>query len=239
MRKAFLLFAVLVAITGVAYSGAYDVVNRYSDITLDGAVDEDVWKNVPTINGGFRFPWEMAEAPDTVFRAFHDGKNFYFSFVCEDPAVLAKEVFDGERTVDNEDRVELFFAPAPVDVVDNYAVPLYYAVEVDPRGRVHDYSITYYRLNLDSSWNMPGFKTAGKILPNGYSVEGVIPLASLENLGLLKDNHMLTGVFRAEFSGDVEAPDTIVQRWISWIDPLTAVPDFHVAEAFGFFRFLK
>lgn len=237
-----LTLTLALAVCGSALAGTYGVVKRSDSVSLDGAVEETVWANVPAISGAFQYPWENAEPPSTTFKAFHDDSNFYFSFVCADPQVLAKTDFAGERvTVDVEDRVELFFSPSPIDKAVDYALPTYYAVEVDALGRVHDYSMVFYRAAMDSAWNMPGLKTAGKRTAGGYSVEGVVPIASLRELNLLggKDgNVILTGAFRAEFSGDTEKPDAIEQRWISWIDPETDVPDFHVESAFGKFVLL-
>ncbi|MDR1909368.1 MAG: hypothetical protein LBQ35_05585, partial [Spirochaetaceae bacterium] len=211
---------------------------------LDGAPDEAVWLGAAALDA-FAYPWETLPAPATVFRAFHDGRYFYFSFAVTDPQVLVKESFGEERaTVDVEDRVELFFAPAPIDRPDTYfsadaayALPVYYALEVDALGRVHDYSMVFYRSAMDSHWAFPGLETAGKRTENGYSVEGRIPLASFRSLGLLgPDNTIIAGAFRAEFSGDVNVPAGITQRWISWVNPRTAAADFHVESAFGLFR---
>ncbi len=241
VRSVLVMFLLLAGPVWAA--GTYTVVKRGAAATVDGQVDEAVWADVPAIAGGFHYPWEREEAPKTVFKAFHDGTNFYFSFICADAQVLVKSDFSaGERaTVDVEDRVELFFAPAPIDVAVDYDLPTYYNVEVDPAGRVHDYSMVFYRGVMDSDWNLPGLKTAGCHNDLGYTVEGMIPLASLRDLELFsgdKADTILTGVFRAEFSGSVDAPDKIVQRWISWIDPEVPVPDYHVAEAFGKFVFM-
>lgn len=235
------LLAAALLLAGTATAATYNVVKRdASGVTLDGSTNEAVWKDVPALNGEFQYPWEKEEAPSTVFKAFHDGENFYFAFVCKDKQVLVKKDFGDERaTVDVEDRVELFFAPSAADQPVDYKLPTYYAVEVDALGRVHDYSIVYYRADMDSAWKMPGLKATGTLLPDGYSVECSIPLASLRQLGLLKaDGTMLTGAYRAEFSGDVDKPDSIEMRWISWVDPKTPVPDFHVAASFGTFVFL-
>lgn len=216
----------------------YDVVKRGNPgINIDGVVNEATWESIPAISGTFSYPWEKVEAPKTVFKAFHDGTTFYFSFVCVDPEVVVEKEAKGERaTVDPEDRVELFFAPAPIDYPEEYKLPTYYAVEVDPVGRVHDYSMVYYR-NIDSDWNMPGFKSAGKLTPDGYAVEGSIPLATLRELDLLKeDGFMQTGVYRAEF---YRKGNDIDMHWISWIDPQTPVPDYHVNDSFGLFTFLE
>ena len=51
------------------------------------------------------------EAPLTKFQGYHDGTDFYFCFEVTDENVVTQEEWkDDESTVDNEDRVELFFA---------------------------------------------------------------------------------------------------------------------------------
>ncbi|MIL09388.1 endoxylanase, partial [Salmonella enterica subsp. enterica] len=214
----------------------YDVVKVSKAPTLDGKADDTVWQEAGLLEGGFHFPWEQVHAPRTQFRAVHDGANFYFSFVVVDPDVVVLDQPKGEReTVDEEDRVELFFSAGPIDKPVDYEMPAYYAVEVDPAGRVHDYSMKYYR-QIDSAWKLDGFKTAGARTPDGYIVEASIPLSALRGLGLLKpDGSLRAGAFRAEFS---RKDGKLDQRWISWVDPQTPVPDFHVDSAFGLFRLI-
>lgn len=227
--------------TVVAYNEAttphYDVVFRDGKAAVDGVLDEDVWKDVPAIAGGFHFPWDPKEAPFTEFKGYNDGTDFYFSFHVVDAEVLADEWTD-ESTVDNEDRVELFFAGQYIDKPSPEGMKLYYGIEVDPEGRVHDYSIKYYR-DFDTEWNLEGLETAAVTTENGYDVEGKIPLKSLEDLELINNGVMRAGVYRAEFSSTENAEEPILMEWISWVDPKTAVPDYHVASSFGEFRFLE
>ena len=70
--------------------------------------------------------------------------------------VVEKDWKDDESTVDAEDRVELFFAGGSVDKPTPEGMPLYYGIEVDPEGRVHDYSIEYYR-KFDSKARITSF----------------------------------------------------------------------------------
>lgn len=224
----------------VAYNEAttphYDVVKREEQITIDGKLDEKVWESVPTISGGFHFPWDDKEAPFTEFKAFHDEKNFYFSFYVKDEDIVVdKEWKDDESTVDDEDRVELFFAGGNVDKPGEDGMEKYYGIEIDPDGRVHDYSIEYYR-NFDSKWNLEGLETKATRGDDYYIVEGKIPMQSLNDLNLIHDNVMRTGVYRADFS---KKDDETIMEWISWVDPKTKNPDFHVNSSFGEFRFLK
>ncbi len=216
----------------------YDVLYRQDKLELDGNLDDSVWQTVGDISGSFHYPWEEIEAPFTSFKAFHDKENLYFSFeVIDKDVVKIEEWNEDESTVDNEDRVELFFASTSVDKPDNYKLPIYYATEVDPLGRAHDYSVEYYR-KFDSKFNFENAKYAAVVNDSGYTVEGMIPIKTFKELKLINpDNTMRAGVFRAEFSKKSDSDDLIMQ-WISWVNPKTIVPDFHVDSAFGEFRFI-
>lgn len=219
----------------VATSG-YDVVMRSEAPSIDGDLSDAVWAGVPVINGEFRYPWEPIEAPGTTFKAYQDGEKLYFAFSVTDSDVVAEEEWSGESTIDNEDRVELFFAAGDVDRPGDNGIPLYYCIEVDPKGRTHDYSVKYYRI-FDSEWTMENLEAGAVVTEAGYDVEGAIPLATFKDLGMLDGaDTMKVGVFRAEFS---KPADEIIMQWISWVDPKTANPDFHVNSAFGEFRILK
>lgn len=217
----------------------YDVVKRDEKAVIDGKVDEEVWTTVQDISGSFHYPWEAKEAPVTVFKSYNDGTNLYFAFEVSDPDVLVEEEFkEDESTVDNEDRAELFFAGGPIDKPTSDGMPLYYGVEIDPNGRVHDYSIEYYR-DFDGTWDLEGLETAGTLTDDGYIVEGMVPLASLKDLKLInEDNIMRTGVYRAEFSKPKDSDETVME-WISWVNPKTEQPDYHVDSSFGEFRILE
>lgn len=232
--------AVSAAIPNQATTPHYDVVKRDEAATIDGKIDEDVWSSVQNISGSFFYPWADKEAPVTVFEAYNDGTDLYFMFEVTDPEVLVEEDWkDDESIVDAEDRVEIFLAQGPVDLPTPKGMPLYYGVEIDPKGRVHDYSIEYYR-HFDGTWNLEGLETAGVQTDDGYVVEGKVPLSTLKDLNLLKeDGTMRTGVYRAEFSSPEKEGDDTVMEWISWVDPKTEEPDYHVDSSFGEFRILK
>jgi hypothetical protein len=201
---------------------------REGHISIDGSLKEPAWKNASVLKD-FSLPWEKRPAPLTEFRAVRDDATFYFSFVVVDSDIVVAEAFDSESVVDGEDRVEIFMAC-------DAELKRYYGLEIDPRGRVHDYAATFYR-KFDSSWNCPGLRTAASFTTGGYIVEGSIPLQTLRSLGLWSGESGSTlraGVFRAEFChGPGAAPE---EHWISWINPRTAKPDFHVPSAFGCFR---
>lgn len=231
----FALIMFAASVSAANEGSVYDVVAiKNSSIKIDGQVNEAVWDSVPAISGSFHYPWENIKAPETVFKAFHDNTNLYFSFIVTDKDVLVDDNWQGESTVDNEDRVEIFFGGTKIEQPDNYNISPYYAIEVDAKGRVHDYSVVYYR-HFDSEWKLPGLQTAAVQSPTGYSVEGAIPLKFLRDAKLINNNRMKTGLFRAEFS---KKGSDINMQWISWVSPATDYPEFHVESAFGIFRFL-
>ncbi|BBK23559.1 sugar-binding protein [Amedibacterium intestinale] len=230
--------------SAVAYNQAttphYDVVKREDKAVVDGKLDEKVWIDIPAIAGGFHFPWDVKEAPYTEFKGYNDGTDFYFSFTVKDKDVLVDEKWkEDESTVDNEDRVELFFAGGSIDKPGSEGMPKYYGVEIDPQGRVHDYSIVYYR-DFDSKWNLDTLETKATKTDDGYIVEGKVSLDSLRKLKLVNEKDVMrTGVYRAEFSTPKKEGEDPVMEWISWVDPKTPAPDYHVDSSFGEFRFLK
>ncbi len=229
--------------TIVSYNQAttphYDVVFRKNQATIDGKLDDDVWADVPAIAGGFHFPWDTKEAPYTEFKGYNDGTDFYFGFQVKDKDVLAdSEWKKDESTVDNEDRVELFFAADSIDKPTTDGMPKYYGIEIDSKGRVHDYSIVYYR-NFDSKWNLETLETKASKTEDGYIVEGKVSLDALRKLKLISNDVMRAGVYRAEFSTPEKTGEDPIMEWISWVDPKTPAPDYHVDSSFGEFRFLK
>jgi hypothetical protein len=130
--------------------------------------------------------------------------------------------FACERDVEKEDRVELFFSKD--SVMDKY-----YSLEIDPKGRALSYEASYYR-NFTFEWEPPeGFSAAGHIHNNGYTVEGAVPLSFLSDL-FDANGFIYAGFYRAQFG---VTNDTLVENWLTWQDPITAKPDFHVPSSFG------
>ena len=193
-------------------------------ITLDGKIEEKVWHNTDC-DSSFVFPWQVETPPKTMFRAFYDEDFLFFSFSVEDRDLVYDRSGNDEMVLTGEDRIEIYFAK-------DRKLKDYYCIEIDPLGRVLDYSAKYYR-NFDVNWNWNGLKTAAVITDQGYDVEAMIPLKSLS--GFIEKGKLSVGLYRAELSrGD---KDTLVEEWISWVDPKTKEPDFHTPSSFGCFVF--
>jgi hypothetical protein len=130
-----------------------------------------------------------------------------------------------ERELEKEDRVEIYFS-------DNLALDNYYCIEVDPFGRVLDYKAVFYR-EFDYSWNLDGLRVESQVTSAGYLIALAIPLKTLSahmDINLNRPFHV--GLYRADLK--VES-GVIQEKWISWIDPNSTHPDFHVPETFGTF----
>ena len=173
----------------------------------------------------FIYPWENTPAPATSFSALWDGQWLFCRFLVQDDSVITYINRNEKREPAASDRVEIFFK------ADDAMAP-YYCLEMDATGRVLDYAATLYR-KMNYQWQWPKDQLLVKTArtKDGYVLEAAISMASLAQLGLLKENKLQAGLFRAEcIAIENGKPDL---KWISWIDPKSAKPDFHIAAAFG------
>jgi uncharacterized membrane-anchored protein len=223
---------------------------RRANLRIDGRSDEPEWSRA-NVERHFLFPWKKTDAPLTEFQAFCDDRYLYFAFRVEDSDIVVLDKLRDKEDECFEDRVELLFSR-------DSQMQEYYALEIDSRGRVFDYRGSYYR-QLDTKWNCKGVEATAVPIAKGYAVEGRIPLSTLAEMGCPKlrpNDRILCGIFRAEFSHDrsgkpVEHKETIhnrgrkldgpppIEEWISWIDPKTPEPDFHIPSALGWLEIVE
>ena len=193
--------------------------------TPDGSGRHPAWQQADSLTA-FRLYWNEEEPPPTAFKALWTEGYLYFLFEVVDPQRHARIVDNHKLEVVASDRIELFFR------IDDAMTP-YYCLEIDYLGRILDYKADFYRkMDFEWSWPAGGIEVATAVADSGYSVEGRITLASLRSLGLLQGNQLRTGLFRADYTRAKSGDKTNV-RWISWINPGTEKPDFHVPAAFG------
>jgi hypothetical protein len=219
-------------------------------IELGGRADEPAWAQA-VVENHFVFPWKQSPAPATEFRALWDDENFYFSYRAQDADIVVLENFREPKDAVLEDRVEFYLCR------DELMKDMY-CVEMDSRGRVFDYHSSYYR-QFDPKWDFAGLETKGSLLPDGYQVEGRIPLKNITALGFPAIGpgvKVRFGIYRAEFSHDRSGKPVVqqeslhnlgrqtegappIQEWISWVDPKISEPDFHVPASLGWLEFVK
>ncbi len=173
----------------------------------------------------FAFPWEASAPPSTEFRAVHDGRLLYFRFDCVDRDLVLATGSNPKQRVLGSDRVEIFFAPSR-------SLDPYYCMEMTPSGDVYAYRARTYR-KFDDAFAFHGLVVQAAVRGDHYMVQGCIGLETLRSLGVLGTSHGLlcAGLYRAEFSH--RADGSVHRGWMSWVDPGTAEPDFHVPSSFG------
>ena len=203
----------------------YLVKQTHSEVTIDGQGNDPAWQKANLLND-FRFPWLEQETPSTEFRALYNENHLFFQFkVVDEDIVLGEDSIESQAAL-GSDRVELFFAV-------NDSLNPYYTLEMDPKERIFSAKAKYYR-QVDRQWRWPGLRIAASFTQDGYILEGSIPMASFTELNLWQDEHqkqLSCGVFRAEFSHTED--ESIAHNWISWIQPDSPKPDFHIPSAFG------
>lgn len=202
---------------------------------IDGKGEDSAWAGAKTLTQ-FTFPWRSEMAPATEFKALWDEQAFYFRYRVADKHLAIGT--DPERAILDSDRAEIFLAK-------DVTLSSYYTMEIDPKARVFSAKASYdtkakKRASLDSSWQWPGLETKASIKDDGYIVEGKLPLATLDKLGLWQDDdksELLCALMRAEFT---PLPDgSLDMGWMTWVDPNTPKPNFHNPGTFGNCKLVK
>lgn len=195
-------------------------------LTISGNGDDTVWDNAQILTD-FCSPWNNKKGTEITFKALWDRENLFFNFTVLDTEIHIEKKDDSFESIGNSDRVELFFR-------SNDALNPYYYLEIDTSGRIMDF-IAYPNKNFDFNWNWPKndlvVKSSAKA--NSFIVEGSISIESLKSFNLVKNNRLETGVFRAKYIKTQN--ECFEPNWITWINPNTETPNFHIASSFGVF----
>ena len=179
----------------------------------------------------FSSPWKNDPISKIEFRALWDLENLYFKFTVFDNDVYIDQKDDSFDSIGNSDRVELFFR-------SNDALNPYYCLEMDTAARIMDFQAKP-NWDFDFNWKWPkgDLKVIASKVENSFTVEGRISIASLTELNLIQNNGIEAGVYRAKFSKDEN--QNYKPTWISWVDPNTPEPNFHIPSSFGKFILMK
>jgi hypothetical protein len=193
-------------------------------LTISGNGDDLEWDNAQVLTD-FCSPWSTEKGKEVTFKALWDRENLFFNFTVLDTEIHIEKKDDSFECIGNSDRVELFFR-------SDAAMNPYYCLEIDTRARIMDF-IAYPDKNFDFNWNWPknGLLVKSFVKANSFIVEGSISIESLKSLNLLKNNRIETGIFRAKYIKNQN--ETVTPNWITWINPNTKTPNFHIASSFG------
>lgn len=192
---------------------------------INGKVNHFLWDNAVVLRD-FSSPWHVQDVDDIEFRAVHDGENLFVSYRVNDSSLRIDTKDDSKKSVDNSDRVELFLRS------DKHLDP-YYCLEIDPLGRVQDF-IARPNRQFDYNWNWPKEDMTIKsyITATCFTVEVAISILSLKKFELIqKDGTIEAGIYRAKYNQ--QSNGQFEPTWITWVDPKTETPNFHIASSFG------
>lgn len=202
----------------------YPVSKIDTTLRLSGTGEHPVWRKACVLDD-FIYPWENEHPHPTRFRALHNRDWLYCLFEATDPEVIIFRDRDDKWEVAASSRAEIFFR------IDEKLTP-YYCLEIDPLGRVLDYRGNFHRkFDRDWSWPPKGLQVKTHRSNVGYTLELAITKTSLARLGLLRNNALQAGLYRAAgLPGKGADPDF---KWISWVRPESPSPDFHIPSSFG------
>jgi hypothetical protein len=192
-------------------------------LQVDGRLDEPCYQRVIPVTDFKVASQPSAEASPTQAWLQWSKAGLWFAFAAQDATITASAPTTDEHAVDVQDRVEIFLWPE-----NSWS---YFCLEIAPDGAVHDYAARIYR-RFDDSWTPVGAKTATRRTPEGYTVEGFIPVVALHAMGLSfwqLDTRLHAGLYRADFRS--EAPEDPI--WLTWVEPNLPKPDFHVRATFA------
>jgi len=193
-------------------------------IILNGEGNAETW-NRANILTNFTYPWDSATAPAISFAASWDGQWLFCLYKAKCDSIITYINTNAKHEVGASERVEIF-----LKAYDNMSP--YYCLELDASARILDYSAAYYRImHYDWQWPKEQLIVKSSRTQDGYIVETAISIQSLKELGLLKNNQLQAGLFRAECKGFKNSKADL--RWISWVNPHSIKPDFHIPSAFG------
>ncbi|WP_146035216.1 carbohydrate-binding family 9-like protein [Formosa algae] len=182
----------------------------------------------------FVSPWDNNPIQPIIFKACYDNSFFYFSFQVNDNDVYTQLADDTRESINQSDRVELFFR------INDSLTP-YYCLEIDSKARIMDFkALPNRKFDFNWSWDKSEIEVKSYHALDRFIVEGKLSIKSLKDLNILKkDNfgaYMEVGLYRAKYMLNKQKVREPI--WITWVDPNFPTPEFHTPNSFGLFRFL-
>ena len=195
-----------------------------NSLQINGLGDHILWEKAEILTD-FTSPWDAVTPAKIELRALWDLDHIFFLYKVYDGNIHIDKTDDSVESIAESDRVEIFFRK------DDLLNP-YYCLEIDPEPRIMDF-IAYPDRKFDYDWNWPEKQLTVKsdIQNDFFTVEISISIASLKKLNLIKDNKIEAGLYRAKYIQQSNLSYEPV--WISWVNPNTETPNFHIASSFG------
>ena len=194
-------------------------------LQINGSGDHSFWNNAEILTD-FISPWnDDMQLAKMEFRALWDTEYIFFCYTVYDTNLHIDRQDDSVDSIGESDRVEVFFRT-------DAALNPYYCLEIDPTPRIMDFKASPKK-KFDFDWNWPknDLIVKSKIKDDCFIVEIAITIQSLKNFDLIKDNSIEAGIYRAKYTK--QENNLFEPTWISWVNPNTETPNFHVPDSFG------
>lgn len=201
-----------------------------NQIEITGKGVHRLWNQANSLTD-FDSPWDEEKIKPIEFKALYDTKTLYFCFTVQDAEIHVDTTDNTFKSINDSDRVELFFR-------SNKLMNPYYCLEIDPLSRIMDFKASPNKeFDFDWHWPSDAIEVKSSIESTHFTVEIAISLASLSQLGLLKDGEIETGIYRAKYNKKENG--NFEPTWITWVNPKTETPNFHTATSFGLLKLDK
>ncbi|MFD2938849.1 sugar-binding protein [Flavobacterium notoginsengisoli] len=193
-------------------------------LQINGLGNNPIWNNA-TVLTDFVSPWDSMTPDKIELRALWDLDHIFFLYKVYDGNIHIDKTDDSVESIAKSDRVEIFFRK------DDLLNP-YYCLEIDPEPRIMDF-IAYPNWQFDYDWKWPEkhLTVKSNSQKDFFTVEIAISIESLKKFNLIKGNKIEAGLYRAKYIKQSNLDYEPV--WISWINPNTEMPNFHIASSFG------
>lgn len=195
-----------------------------NQLEINGKGDHPLWQKAIALTN-FSSPWDDKSIKKMTFKALWDDTNLYCCFKVEDSEIHIDTTDNTKSSINNSDRVEIFFRT-------NSQLDPYYCLEIDPTPRLMDFKAKPNKV-FDFNWHWPkkDILIKSDIQDDFFIVEIAISLRSLQQLNLIKNKIIETGVYSAKYNLQTNA--SYEPTWITWVNPETLVPNFHTPTSFG------
>ena len=147
-----------------------------SSITIDGALDEEVWKSAEFITDFIQFEpvYGALSSYKTIVKVLYDENMIYFGFDCKDsePDKITAKITKRDGDLSKDDGIALM-----LDTFNDDNNACLFAI--NPIGTQRDGKLADNGRTKDFKWDA-SWKSAGTVNPDGWSAEIAIPFESLK-----------------------------------------------------------
>lgn len=167
MRFVVSLLSLLLVGAAFAQVTDYKAVEMAVPPTIDGVINADEWKDIPTFEGGFDENNGVAAPEKTVWWVGYDSKYIYFAARAydSDPKSIKANEYRTNVSLNGDDRIGLWLDPFGTLQDDNI-------IEINPRGATNPRLAGGHAAKRE--W-LGEVLAKGRITPEGYEIEARIP----------------------------------------------------------------